>query len=41
MCVLGDLNERVGDNKVQGVIGDYGLSGVNESDEWMVTQCMQ
>ena len=31
--MLGDLNARVGDNKVQGVIGDYGVSGVNMSGE--------
>ena len=27
VCVLGDLNARVGDHKVQGVIGEYGVSG--------------
>ena len=33
VCVLGDLNARVGDSKVQGVIGDYGVPGMNESGE--------
>ena len=33
VCVLGDLNARVGDSKVQGVIGEYGVPGVNESGE--------
>ena len=41
VCVLGDLNARVGDGKVQGVIGDYGVHGMNESGEWMVDLCMQ
>ena len=36
VCVLGDLNAQVGDNEVQGMIGDYGVSGVNESGEWMI-----
>ena len=40
VCVLGDLNARVGDHKVQGVIGDYGVSGVNERGEWMIDWCM-
>ena len=31
LCVLEDLNAQLGDNKVQGVIGDYGVSGVNKS----------
>ena len=41
MCVVGDLNARVGDHKVQGVIGDYGVSGVNESGKWTIDWCMQ
>ena len=41
VCVLGDLNARVGNNKVQGVIGEYGVPGVNESGEWMIDWCMQ
>ena len=35
--VLGDL---LGDSKVQGVAGDYGVPGINESGEWMVDWCM-
>ena len=30
VCVLGDLNARVGNVKMQGVIGDYGGPGVKE-----------
>ena len=41
MCVLGVLNERVGDCKVQGFIGDNGVPGMNESGEWMYDWCMQ
>ena len=41
VCVLGDLNARVGDVKVQGKIGDYGVPGTNESGEWMVNWCIQ
>ena len=41
MGVLGDLNGRLGDSEVQGVIGDYGVSGMNESGEWMFDWCMQ
>ena len=40
-CVLWDPNARVEDNKVQGVIGDYGVPGMNESGDWMDDWCMQ
>ena len=26
---------------MQGVIGDYGINGVNEGGEWMIDWCMQ
>merc|ERR1712002_1318635 len=39
--VLGDLNARVGDGKIQGVIGDFGVPGLNESGGWMVDMCIQ
>ena len=41
VCVLGDLNARVGDGKIQGVIGDFGVPGMNESGVWMVDMCKQ
>ena len=41
VCVLGDLNARVGDSKVDGVIGDFGVPGINESGEWMIDWCVQ
>ena len=39
--MLGELNARVGDHKVQGVIGDCEESGMNESGEWMIDWCTQ
>ena len=41
MCVLGDLKARLGDNKMQGDIGVYEVTGVNESGEWMIDSCMR
>ena len=41
VCVLGDLNAWVGDRKVQAVIGDCGVPGMNESGEWMFDWCVQ
>ena len=39
-CVLGDLNARLGDCKVQRVNSDYGVPGM-ESGGGMVGCCMQ
>ena len=33
VVVLGDLNARVGDGEVEGVVGKYGVPGENESGE--------
>ena len=33
VVVLGDLNARVGDGELEGVVGKYGVSGENESGE--------
>ena len=41
VCLLGDLNARVGDVKVPDVIGDYGVAGINESGEQMLDMCVQ
>ena len=30
VVVLGDLNARVGDGEVEGVVGNYGVPGENE-----------
>ena len=31
VIVLGDLNARVGDGEVEGVVGQYGVPGENET----------
>jgi hypothetical protein len=36
VIVMGDLNARVGDREVDGVIGKYGVSGMNESGECLI-----
>ena len=33
VVVLGDLNARMGDGEVDGVVGKYGVPGENESGE--------
>ena len=33
VVVMGDLNARVGDGEVEGVVGKYGVPGENESGE--------
>ena len=37
---LGDLDMRVGDVKIDGVIAKYWVPGVNESGEQMVKMCV-
>ena len=39
VVVLGDLNARVGDGELEGVVGKYGVSGENESDERLLDMC--
>ena len=41
VVVLGDLNARVGDGEAQGVVGKYGVPGVNESGERLLDMCME
>merc|ERR1712055_719203 len=38
---LGDLNARVGDREVEGVIGKFGVPGENESGERLLEMCME
>ena len=40
VVVLGDLNARVGDGEVEGVVGKYGVPGENESGERLLDMCM-
>ena len=39
--VLGDLNARVGDGEVEGVVGKYGVPGENESGERLLDICVE
>ena len=41
VVVLGDLNARVGDVPVGGVIGNHGVPGRNESGEELIGLCME
>ena len=41
VVVLGDLNARVGEREVEGVIGKYGVPGVNESGEKLLEMCVE
>ena len=41
VVVLGDLNARVGDGGVEGVVGNYGVPGENESGERLLDICVE
>ena len=41
VVVLGDLNARVGDGELEGVVGKYGVSGENESGERLLDMCAE
>ena len=41
VVVLGDLNARVGDGELKGVVGKYGVSGENESGERLLDMCVE
>ena len=41
VVVLGDLNDRVGNGGIEGVLGSYGVPGVNESGERLLYMCME
>ena len=41
VVLLGDLNERVGNEVVEGVMGRWGVEGVNLSGERMVELCTE
>ena len=38
--VLGDLNARVGNTVIGGVVARYGVPGVNESGECLIEMCI-
>ena len=41
VVVLGDLNARVGDGEVEGVVGKYGVPSENESGERLLDMCVE
>ena len=41
ILLLGDLNARVGNEVVEGVVGRWGIQGVNESGERMIELCVE
>ena len=41
VVVLGDLNARVGDGEVEGVVEKYGVPGENESGERLLDMCVE
>ena len=41
VVVLDDLNARVGDGELEGVVGKYGVSGENESGERLLDICVE
>ena len=41
VVVLGDLNARVGDGEVGGVVGKNGVPGENESGERLLDMCVE
>ena len=41
VVVLGDLNARVGDGELEGVVGKYGVLGENESGERLLDMCVE
>ncbi len=41
IVVFGDMNGRVGKNELAGVVGKWGVEGVNENDEHLVDVCTE
>ena len=41
VVALGDLNARVGDGEVEGVVGKHGVPGENESGERLLDMCVE
>ena len=39
MVVLGDLNARVGNEVIEGIVGRHGVPGRNESGERLLEMC--
>ena len=41
IIVLGDMDARVGDREREGVIGKFGVPGINENSECLVEMCVE
>ena len=41
VVVLGDLNARMGDGEVEGVVRKYGVPGENKSGERLLNMCVE
>ena len=41
MVVFGDLNARVGNEVIGGIVGQHGVPGKNESDERLLEMCAE
>ena len=39
--VVGNMNARVGDSKVEGVVGKCGVSGVNKNGRKLIEMCTE
>ena len=39
VVVLGDLNAKVGNEVIEGIVGRHGVPGRNESGEWLLEMC--
>jgi hypothetical protein len=40
IVVLGDMNARVGDERIEGILGAYGMPGKNEGGEHLIDMCV-
>jgi len=40
VCVMGDMNAKVGDREVRGVVGGCGVEGRNENGESLIELCL-
>ncbi len=39
--LLGDMNAKVGSTEIGGVVGKYGVEGVNENGQYLVDICAE
>ena len=41
VVIVGDMNARVGDGEVEGVVGKFGVSGVTENGRKLIEMCTE